>query len=913
MAVLAALLGAVVMGVPTSAQEDGIAGSQGVDTSLPPTDSQVTVAGRAPFSDLRITLNQTRNLTDQAISLSWSGGQPTARNGRTSFAGNFLQVMQCWGDDDGQFPENPGPPPEQCVAGATTALYEGRGGSTLPAASSTQRRISLIGDETYDPTLGYVDGGENVWRVFRAADGTVIGQHVNSSFNPFLGGNYWLNPYFDVNTTNEVVAAPTRRDGSGVALFQVLTGIQSTGLGCGQKLPAAGGGLATPRCWLVVVPRATAEEENAGTLFAADAAERGVSTSPLSERAWANRIAIPLEFNPVDSPCERNDDERRLAGNELVASAVASWQPLLCGNGKPPYSYAPVTDATARQILINPRPGSAGMVTISRPLAPELTNPTNPLVYAPVAASGLAIGFNVERIPSLTASPEMKALVGVAIADINLTPRLVAKLLTQSYSGQVNIYVPPDYPWVRSNPRSLERDPDFLRFNPEFNELLIFDGRLFSGLQLPPSTSDAARQVWEWILSDSEAAAWLNGESDEWGMRVNPQYATDAALNPSGFAFGTPIPELFPKADPYCFVSPSNGVFTPPVLCGTDWMPYARGFDEAALRVRLAGDSARLVQNPFAQTQSAAFSRVQPQVVGTRAILGLTDTASAARYGLRTARLSRAGDDGDQREFVKADADSLLRGLATMKARSESQVLEPVPKAEASGAYPLTSITYAATLPLTLDEEARAEYAAFLRYVVGPGQRRGQALGQLPAGYIELPSELVAQSLAASETILTLQPQSVPPPPVGETLPAGSLLPPVGETVPAGSPLPPSPFPPAATSSTGGSTVSRSGAASGATGLPSAPSEPVAPPESGESASPSTTGTEAPTQAEAEKYVAPVATTPAVHVGAVRIATPVLGGLALLSALAAIELTKRPRRSVGGPVGAGADAAGGKG
>ena len=196
------------------------------------------------------------------------------------------------------------------------------------------------------------------------------------------------------------------------------------------------------------------------------------------------------------------------------------------------------------------------------------------------------------------------------------TPRLVAKLLTQSYTAQVNIIEQPGYDWDDLNPIGLHRDPDFLRFNPEFAELQVFDGRLFSGLQLPAGTSDAARQVWEWILADPEAAEWLSGQPDQWDMRVNPRYATVAEKNSSGFPFGDPTPELFPKSDPYCYQAPSTGSFTPPQLCGTDWMPYARSFDEAALRVRAAADFARIAPNPFAaddrrglESNDAASSR----------------------------------------------------------------------------------------------------------------------------------------------------------------------------------------------------------------------------------------------------------------------------------------------------------------
>ncbi len=899
MAVLAVALGAVALGIPTNAADD-VAGSQGTDTSLPLTESAVTASGRGQFADLRITVNQTKNLTNQAVSLKWEGAEPTFANGRTAFAGNFLQIMQCWGEPDSTVPDNPGPPPEQCVAGATTAVYEGRAGNSFPANLSTQRQVSLNGDSTYDPSLGYLDSSGNVWREFRAVDGTVIGEHVNESFNPSAGGNFWLNPYFDINTTNEVAASATGADKTGIELFQVLTGVQSTGLGCGQRVQrAADGTFEIPKCWIVVVPRGTPEYENAGTQWEPNADERGVSTSPLAPRAWANRIAIPIEFNPVDSPCELAAQDRRLAGNELVAPAIASWQPLLCSGGKPPYSYAPVNDATARQILISGLPGAAGMVAVSRPLPASSLNETNPVIYAPLAASGLVIGFNLERIPSLTSTPEGESLRGVRVRDIYLTPRLVAKLLTQSYTAQVNIIEQPGYDWDDLNPIGLHRDPDFLRFNPEFAELQVFDGRLFSGLQLPAGTSDAARQVWEWILADPEAAEWLSGQPDQWDMRVNPRYATVAEKNSSGFPFGDPTPELFPKSDPYCYQAPSTGSFTPPQLCGTDWMPYARSFDEAALRVRAAADFARIAPNPFALTTDAVWSRTTPQVPGRRAILALTDTSSALRYGLQIAHLSRAGDDSDDREFVYPDEESLSLGLFTMKPDSEPQVLEPDPAEVAPGAYPLTSLTYAAATPLALDDTAREEYAAFLDYAAGPGQLPGLELGRLPRGYVPLPPLLVLQTLVASELVRSLEAGSPPPSPPAPTAPPTTDTPstvappmPSATTVPvvSGSPRPTTP------SSGGRSTTASSGSNGNAAPAEAAPASTEPEPVTDDSV---TETTESPLPVEAESP--PAAPTPSTPTGPGRVAVPVLGGVMLGSALIALELTKRPRRAANLP------------
>jgi hypothetical protein len=528
------------------------------------------------------------------------------------------------------------------------------------------------------------------------------------------------------------------------------------------------------------------------------------------------------------------------------------------------------------------------MAIVQRPVDPTAVRPNNPVVYAPLTVSGLTIGFNVERIPRSPASPESLAIEGVRVAEINLTPRLVAKLLTQSYRRQLEIFVPPTYEWMQANPAQMGDDPDFVQFNPEFAQLSVFEGRSFSGLQLPTGNSDAAEQLWKWVLSDPEAAAWLAGTPDEFGMKVNPYYSTTAAVNPTGNAFGNPAPNSFPKADPYCYQSEPLAATTPPPLCGTDWMPYARSFDETASRARRSFDGARIALNPFAQSPSAAWGRSNPQVLGRRAMLSLTDTSSASTYGLQAARLSRSGDNGPDRTFIAPDTKGLSAGLAAMVPGKVAGVVEPPTGPIDEAAYPLTTITYAAIAPLALDAQARSEYAAFLEYASGPGQVRGTQLGQLPAGHVPLSPELVEQTAAAAQTVRTLQPVVAAPAPA----PAPASAP---AEAPAAAEAPASPSPATASGSvTRGRTVARSTASAPVAEPPAAiPTDTAAPSE--EAVAVVETGE----QVAVEESRA-VVVTPSQGVGRVgRVAVPALGVMALASALLALELTKRPRRSLG--------------
>jgi hypothetical protein len=81
-------------------------------------------------------------------------------------------------------------------------------------------------------------------------------------------------------------------------------------------------------------------------------------------------------------------------------------------------------------------------------------------------------------------------------------------------------------------------------------------------------------------------------------------------------------------------------------------------------------------------------------------------------------------------------------------------VLETNPSSTAANAYPLTMLTYAAATPETLNQTSRQNYASFIDYAVGQGQKPGVEPGDLPAGYEPLPASLVSEAQAAANEIL---------------------------------------------------------------------------------------------------------------------------------------------------------------
>jgi hypothetical protein len=768
-----------------------LAGSQGTDASLQDTPSAVSVsATQGPFTGLHVHVNQTQNLSDQAISVTWSGGVPTYSGAtpggpfQLTYAGDFLQMMECWSTD----PNTP-PTPEQCEFGGEAAGYgaypvsEGthayertlavKGwtcGAGAPTPCTDYATVAALAASS-NGSLAYVDPTTQ-WAVdpFLAVDGAcgsppcLVPLQVDFGCCTTLPWQHSFdqNPYFNFTTTNEVDFARTYGDGTGQVLFTAASALKAPGLGCGQaSLTKPDGTPYTPQCWLVIVPRGTAAQENlTGDVEPVPI----VDTSPLAASAWANRITIPLGFAPLSAGCALSGNVRRVVGSELAAAAVASWQPVLCQTaGNPPYSYASLSDDSARSQLAGGASGGAGMAVMTNAVDPSSVDPMNPVVYAPLTLSGAAIAFNIQRIPARVNGADVAEevpLAGTQVIHVFLTPRLVAKLLTESYQGQIYGYNPQNpgpEAWAVHNPGTIVEDPDFVQFNPEFAELREIEPVDASGIVVEEPSSDAAALVWNWILADPEASAWLAGQPDAWGMAVNPYYSTSATSNPSGVGFGMPTPNSYPKADPYCFHDLDligGGNETPRPLCMQDWSPYVNTMRDAAAATRAANSGAKLSLQIGAASPDTAWGANGPQITGQHFIVSITDTASAARYGLQTASLSRSGDDGASRTFVAADPAGLLNGEQAMKSSAVPGVLSPNPGTTAAGAYPLAMVTYAAVTPESLDQSARHDYAAFISYAAQGGQAPGFSPGSLPPGYVSLPAALATEAQSAVSTIL---------------------------------------------------------------------------------------------------------------------------------------------------------------
>ncbi|RNL63269.1 hypothetical protein EFK50_16400 [Nocardioides marmoriginsengisoli] len=663
-------------------------------------DGSLTVTGAGRFEDLKVTISQHTHLRNQVIRVSWTGGEQSTTSGR-NFFNNYLQIMQCWGDESG-------PKREKCQYGGI--FDDPRGGA------STSTREILNDGQHDDPDETYTAPFPKTALVpFESVTGKVVTTRRNE--------------FFDTQSTNEIDYGRTSNDGTGEEFFEVQTGREAAGLGCGVVKDDG-----DPRdCWLVVVPRDTKEVTGADV---SETPSNRLETSPLAASNFAHAISFRLKFDPVGTTCSIDSAERRVLGNESAAEAVGQWQPELCDATGANFGYSQIADQSARAQALTETPW---LSLVNRPLDADLNSDGRLLAYAPVAVNAVGIGVVVERVPkdgpydpdrNTGSTPEVKAKRGTRVLDVKLNARLVAKLLTQSYLGSIT----GSTAHVAGNPRSLTDDKEFLALNPEFNQLQYI-GQLYS-ITNPLGLADANRSIWEWIKSDPAARAFIAGTPAKVGgqtVKVNPFY--------KGMDLDR---QDFPRSDPTCVKFPA--ALNQADFCALDHLAYAADFHSAsrgAIRgMTLANDTWDLAAIPPRYKQNPA------QAPGERAVLVLTDTATAARFKLSMAKLQNASG-----AFISPTNAGMSAALGAMKPSGTAGVLAANPGTKVKAAYPLTEVTYAMTAPRQLKKDEAADYAGFVKYAGGPGQTPGISPGELPEGYLPLPAAMRKQALATAALI----------------------------------------------------------------------------------------------------------------------------------------------------------------
>jgi hypothetical protein len=548
---------------------------------------------------------------------------------------------------------------------------------------------------TYDP-------GATLYPVMVAE---CAGTDPRSSADCFGADNGGVAGQFSQFGPMNTAYATTARNGSGTTDIELLTAEQDSQLGCKRGHP----------CSLVIVPA------QGGNIFTSPVSCRDHSqdqysatgaysfTSTYGGCSWRNRIVVPLKFAPTQNDCPIRTPNFSVIGSPMLERAMSSWQAALCT------SSAPVTiqyDSAQNEPLAR-QDFQSGLDDVALTTLPASGASAHRYVYAPIAISAESVAFAVDN-----------PRTGKPITHLKLDPRLVAKLLTQSYDfdheGCDNGRPPPGVGCdnaVDSDPASLFADPEFKKLNHGVR----FVG---DGFQVPTVLSGESDMTWEltrWIAANKAAKSFVDGTFDPWGEHVNTDYL-DMQLPTNTLSSMDPYPPIEHRYSPVFPLSQVAQYQVENWYPATSWEPDPQG----------------------------NYDKLDPEVPGNRALFAILDQGDAAAFSLPVAALENAAGN-----YVYPTTATMLAAVEHDMTTAKNKVTQQVdPDRKVKDAYPLTMVIYAMVPTSRISKAKAAKIAQWLDFVAGQGQQPGDQPGELPAGYVPLTAGMRAQTLKAASEVL---------------------------------------------------------------------------------------------------------------------------------------------------------------
>jgi hypothetical protein len=728
------------------------------------------IDGKNVVADKRtvtVNVDQTKQLSDrQTLLVNWSGAHPTSNgvadpNSDAAAGQEYpLVLLECHGVDSASASAARRLSPQTCWTQTPGLRYFTSPNLEFPpwrvdryAAAADRKRV--VGAPKPRPSACLPSFYPEYWLHFRAADGHDYPNGPQGGCAGFApeettGGSTTAD--LPGNTTFGATAA----NGTGQARFVVWNSLTNSSLGCGPSQP----------CSLVAVPiegiscdvaatklpaadRPTGDDATAAETACTDPGD-GASPAIADEGAlwwsasnWRNRITIPLTFAPLPTTtcASTGDTGVDVYGSELMTAATLQWDSKFCSDPSLfPVTHVQTGETQARNLLATGNTDAAYTV-FGQPGGYHY-----PIVSAPTAMTGFVVGYAIDDAQHHE------------YTKLKLTPRLLAKLLTESYPTLREIkagwaVTPPagsgetDYTAAANNPLDITQDPEFQALNPGVRADGLGAGEPGATLAMLSSESDVVRALTSYINADPEARAWLDGQPDPWGMVVNPHYR------------GIQLPvDSWPLLDTYEPIDLYNNSIECLQQNPIPYLPLV-----ASPINRLAAISLNL-QYAIAQSQTKCIGgggqnsvlRLVPlgaETIGSRFLIGITSWADALRYRINAAALQTRATGDASKAFTDATGRTFV-APSTASMRAASNLLQPdsttgtwqlpydalTGSSASTSAYPGAMLVSTAIPTKGLAAGEAHDYAAFLRQVAGPLQTSGAGTGQLPTGYLPLTS-----------------------------------------------------------------------------------------------------------------------------------------------------------------------------
>ncbi len=617
-------------------------------------------------------------------------------------------------------------------------------GSTVTVSQTT----NLVNEMVHVSWTGFTPSSAVLYDQ-TSTDYPVMVAECNSSHPRFLkqcygADNGGVQGAFGAFGPMNTAYATTTGKGTGQLDIQILTLAENQFLGCAVR----------HKCSLVIVPAQGGNTLSSPAKCSDHSIDMGGTdlgqyafSSQTGSCSWKQRIIVPLRFAPAPTNCAIKNASFSAIGSPMLVRAMNQWRAQLC-SGSNPMALTFNGAITEPEAIVDLPSGLGDIALTTRP-GPGHLNSNKTYTYAPVAISSVAIAYWVDKPGN-----------GQPVRNLKLNPRLLAKLLTQSYnfdnSGCGHGKPPPQIGCdgaVDNNPFSLFDDPEFKRLNPTVQSP-VGAGSSFQVPTVESGHSDMTWEVTRWIATNPAGQGFMQGQFDQWGMHVNTNY------------LGLKYPlDSFTAQDSYPLIAHKYSPVFPLSMVASyqaqNWEPGT------AWQVDQFGN----------------FPRDPIEVPGSRALFAILDYGDAAAFRFPVARiLNHSG------RYVAPSGRSMAAAIPSLITTKANHITQRVDyKKQTAGAYPLTMVIYAMVPTSGVKPAKAAAIARFLDYVAGPGQTPGVRPGQLPPGYLPLPANLRAETIKAATLVRNQKGNTLNPKPSTSPSPSASAS---ASSSPSASPSP---------------------------------------------------------------------------------------------------------------------------
>jgi hypothetical protein len=736
----------------------------------------------------------------QVVTVSWTGAHPTGgivsdeQSAAAIFQEYPVMLMECRGTGAAVSPEScwTATPNERMMATPTnpplwSVDYDNADPSTGCASPPTGSPwVPCQAPDVNVPSNAgvgcYRNGAYQYWVPFVAADRTdydigpygCYGNLPPEMTNP-IGGQQEL-----AIVPSDTTYAETANDanGSGTTNFTIETAETNASLGCSS----------TVACSLVIEPinglsctsnpnegGPSADCESLGDFRPGQLAGTGNPAPAVtadfwwSGSNWDRRIQVPLTFAIPSNVCAQSSSPPVfIYGSESLTQATQQWNPHFCLNSNLfNVNHVQTAEPEAKNLLAES--AIQGAFQGSPPAVPlgRKSFFSTPTVQAPLTLSGFAIVYVIDNSG------------GQPYTGLRLDPRLLAKLMTESYPGTPNVGAGDTA--ISRNPISIFVDPEFEALNPGFtlptyplSPQTAPAATLFSIF----SQSDVLSALTSYVNADPEARAWLNGQPDPWGMVVNPAYK-DIKLPVASWPLldkSTSGPDYDPSINA-CLGNAPAGARVPdrPLIDN----PEAT-LGQVAYNMQFSIAVSQIVCNYNQNDGLYSLGQLGPETVGIRFMVGVVSLADAYEFGLPAAELQTYVGPGAPAKFTDG-SDRVFQAPDTASLTAAAALLQP-DKAVGSWVLPYSDFptdpaaidAYPGTMLMSMDVPTEGltmstakDLAEYMSYASTAGESPGAGIGQLPGGYLPMTSanglaDEVAYTKAAAADV-EAQNGAVPP------------------------------------------------------------------------------------------------------------------------------------------------------